>query len=413
MLTGYRVLDFTQFVAGPTCTRILAELGAEVIKVELAPSGDRSRAQGIRPRGKRPSSQSTYFFQHNHSKKSLALDLKHPRGRELARALAAKVDVVVENFAPGVMTRNGLGYDELKILNPRLVMCSISLAGQAGPLAGKPGYDYIGSAYAGITGLIGEPDRAPAQLTVAIGDVSTGVAAAMAIGFALLHRERTGEGQHVESTLIDTYFHMHEVNVPRVSLRGDAFVPGRTGSQHPDGGPTGNFRWRGDSFVNLTVLPHQWPQLVEALGRPELADDPRFASARARRDHNEDLRGVIEAWLATFPTRQAAIAALERHRIPCAPVLTLNEAMAQPHLRARATVRRAEDADLGSFDIPGLPVRFSQWVNPAAPKADLLGAHNEQVLSDLLDLSQADIAALYAEKVLVHDPVLDTPAATG
>jgi CoA:oxalate CoA-transferase len=413
MLTGYRVLDFTQFVAGPTCTRILAELGAEVIKIELAPSGDRSRAQGIRPRGKRSSSQSTYFFQHNHSKKSLGLDLKHPRGRELARALAAKVDVVVENFAPGVMARNGLGYEELKILNPRLVMCSISLAGQSGPLAGKPGYDYIGSAYAGITGLIGEPDRAPAQLTVAIGDVSTGVAAAMAIGFALLHRERTGEGQHVESTLIDTYFHMHEVNVPRVSLRGDAFVPGRTGSQHPDGGPTGNFRWRDDSFVNLTVLPHQWPQLVEALGRPELADDPRFASARARRDHNEDLRAVIEAWLATFPTRQAAIAALERHRIPCAPVLTLNEAMAQPHLRERATVRRVEDADLGAFDIPGLPVRFSRWVNPAAPKADLLGAHNEQVLSDLLDLSQADIAALYAEKVLVHDPVLDTPAAAG
>jgi CoA:oxalate CoA-transferase len=413
MLSGYRVLDFTQFVAGPTCTRILAELGAEVIKVELAPSGDRSRAQGIRPRGKRPSSQSTYFFHHNHSKKSLALDLKHPRGRELARALAAKVDVVVENFAPGVMARNGIGYEELKILNPRLVMCSISLAGQSGPLAGKPGYDYIGSAYAGITGLIGEPDRAPAQLTVALGDVSTGVAAAMAVGFALLHRERTGQGQHVESTLIDTYFHMHEVNVPRVSLRGDAFVPGRTGSQHPDGGPTGNFRWRDDSFVNLTVLPHQWPQLVEALGRPELADDPRFASARARRDHNEDLRAVIEAWLATFPTRQAAIAALERHRIPCAPVLTVNEAMAQPHLRERGTVRRVEDADLGTFDIPGLPVRFSEWATAPAPRADLLGAHNEQVLRDLLGLSPADIAALYAEKVLVRDPALAATAAVG
>jgi CoA:oxalate CoA-transferase len=407
MLTGYRVLDFTQFVAGPTCTCILAELGAEVIKVELAPLGDRSRAQGIKPRDNRQSSQSTYYFQHNHSKKSLALDLKHPRARELLRAIVPKVDVVAENFAPGVMARNGLGYDELKVLHPPLVMCSISLAGQSGPLAGKPGYDYIGSAYAGVTGLIGEPDRSPAQLTVAIGDVSTGVAAAMAIGFALLHRERTGQGQHVESTLIDTYFHMHEVNVPRVSLRGDAFVPGRTGSQHPDGGPTGNFRWRDDAFVNLTVLPHQWPQLVEALGSRQLLDDPRFCSARARRDNNEDLRAIIEAWLKEFPTREAAIAALERHRIPCAPVLTLNEAMREPHLRQRRTVRRVEDAQIGAFDIPGLPVRFSQWPSDATPRADLLGEHNEQVLRELIDLSEADIAALHAEKVLVRDPMLD------
>src|SRR3954468_17566298 len=167
MLTGYRVLDITQFVAGPTCTRILAEMGAEVIKVELAPYGDRSRAMGIKPRdpAQRASSRSTYYFQHNHSKKSLALDFRHPRSRELLRALVQKVDVLVENFAPGVMARAGLGWDDVHALNPRLVMCSISLAGQSGPLSNKPGYDYIGAAYAGITGLIGEPDRNPAQLT--------------------------------------------------------------------------------------------------------------------------------------------------------------------------------------------------------------------------------------------------------
>jgi len=407
MLNGYRVLDFTQFVAGPTCTRILAELGAEVVKVELAPYGDRTRAQGLKPKEHRQSSQSTYYFQHNHSKKSLALDFKHPRSRELLRAMVPKVDVVVENFAPGVMARNGLGYEELKVLNPALVMCSISLAGQSGPLSDKPGYDYIGAAYAGVTGLIGDADRNPAQLAIAIGDVSTGVAAAMAVGFALLHRERTGEGQHVESTLIDTYFHMHEVNVPRVSLRGDAFVPRRTGSQHPDGGPTGNFRWRDDEFVTLTVLPHQWPQLVKALGMPELEHDPRFNSARARRDNNEALRAIIEAWLGAFPTRQDAIEALERERIPCAPILTLNEAVRQPHLRARQTVRQVEDASLGTFDIPGLPVKFSQWPDRTELAADLLGAHNEDVLRELLGLSDADIATLYADKVLVRDPTLE------
>src|SRR5262245_13810476 len=214
MLTGYRVLDLTQFVAGPTCGRILAELGAEVIKIELAPFGDRSRTQGIKPRDPayKGSSQSSYYVQHNHSKRSVALDFKHARGRELIRKLAANSDVLVENFAPGVMARAGLSYDELKTINPGLVMCSISFAGQSGPLSGKPGYDYVAQAYAGVTDLIGEPGQTPVMVPMAIGDVSTGVAAAMAIGFALLHRERTDEGQHIESTLLDTYFHMHEAN---------------------------------------------------------------------------------------------------------------------------------------------------------------------------------------------------------
>ena len=194
MLTGYRVLDITQFVAGPTCTRILAELGAEVIKVELAPYGDRGRASGDKPRDAKfkTSSQSTYFFQHNHSKKSLAVDIKQSRGRELIRAIVPKIDALVENFTPGVMARAGLGYDELSAIHPGLIMCSISLAGQSGPLSRKPGFDYMGAAYAGITSLIGEPDRGPAQFATAIGDHATGVTAAMSIGFALLHRERTG-----------------------------------------------------------------------------------------------------------------------------------------------------------------------------------------------------------------------------
>src|SRR5262245_55609947 len=186
MLTGTRVLDITQFVAGPTCARLLAEAGADVIKVELAPHGDRSRIQGIKPRDPKGSSQSTYFFQHNHSKRSLALRWKHPRTTEILKSLIAGADVLVENFSPGVMARAGLAYDDLAAINPRLIMCSISVAGQSGPLSAQPGYDYIAAAYAGVTDQIGEADGAPAQFTIAIGDASTGVAAAMAIGFALL-----------------------------------------------------------------------------------------------------------------------------------------------------------------------------------------------------------------------------------
>ena len=410
MLTGYRVLDVTQFVAGPTCTRIMAEMGAEVIKVELAPFGDRGRAAGDRPRDPKfkNGSQSTYNFQHNHSKKSLALDLKQPRARELVKALVAKADVVVENFAPGVMKRMGLDYDALKAINPRIIMCSISLAGQTGPLSDKPGFDYMGAAYAGVTGLAGETDRGPAQFVTAIGDASTGVMAAMSIGFALLHRERTGEGQYIECSLVDTYFNMHEVNVPKSTLRGASFAPRRAGSLHPDGGPTGVFRYKGEEFIAIMVMPHQWKQMVAAMNKPALADDPRFATPRDRRDNNEALKSVIEEWLQTFPSRDAAIAALEAARIPCAPVLTLHEAIAHPHLRERGTVRRVKDRLIGEFDIPGMPAKFSAWPDRTDLHADLLGEHNEQVLRDLLSVSDEEIAALYDDKVLVRDTLLDS-----
>lgn len=406
MLTGYRVLDITQFVAGPTCTRILAELGADVIKVELAPHGDRTRIQGIKPRTQKGSSQSTYFFQHNHSKRSLALQWKHPRSTEILKAMVARADVLVENFAPGVMARAGLDFEELRKFNPKLVMCSISVAGQTGPLSAQPGYDYIAAAYAGVTDQIGEADGSPAQFTIAIGDVSTGVAAAMAIGFALLHRERTGEGQYIDSAILDTYFHMHEVNVPRVALRDGAFTPKRTGSQHPDGGPTGLFRCADGSYINITALAHQWEQLAAAMGMPELVADVRFKDARARRDNNARIKALIEDWLGGFPDREAALRVLEKHRVPCAPVLTLNEAVAHAHLRERGTVRRVEDPQIGAFDVPGMPVKFSRWPDRTDLGADLLGEHNEEVLREVVGLSDADIAALYEEKVLVRDPAL-------
>jgi CoA:oxalate CoA-transferase len=412
MLTGYRVLDITQFVAGPTCARIMAELGAEVIKLELAPSGDRGRASGDKPRDgqSKVSSQSTYFFQHNHSKKSLAVDIKQARGRELVQAIIPKIDVVVENFTPGVMARAGMGYEQLSAIHPQLIMCSISLAGQTGPLSQKPGFDYVGAAYAGITSLIGEADRGPAQFATAIGDYATGVTAAMSVGFALLHRERTGEGQYIECSLVDTYFNMHEVNVPKSSLRGSSFAPRRTGSLHPDGGPTGVFRYRNEEFIAIMVMPYQWKQMIKAMNMPQLADDPRFNTPRARRDNNAVLKQIIEAWLGCFPTRDAAIATLEAERVPCAPILTLHEAIAHPHLRQRGTVRRVKDQAIGEFDIPGLPVKFSGWADRSEIAADRLGEHNEEVLRELLSLTDQEITDLYADKVLVRDPLLDSSA---
>lgn len=411
MLTGYRVLDITQIVAGPTCTRILAEMGADVVKLELAPFGDRTRIGGLRsarPEYKR-CSQSTYFIQHNHSKKSLALDFKSEKAREIIKAMIPKFDVLVENFSPGVMERAGLSYEALKKINPRLIMCSISLAGQTGELAQKPGYDYVAQAYAGITDLIGDSDGAPSLITMAIGDASTGVAAAMAIGFALLHRERTGEGQFIETSLLDTYFNMHEVAVPRVSLRKN-HTPVRTGSQHPDGGPTGIFRCGDGTYLTLATLPHQWDAFAGALGMPELLKDERFATASLRRDNNGALKDILEKWLAGFATRADAIDVLERTRIPCAPVLTLREAMEHPHLQERGVVRRVSDPYIGDFDIPGPLARFSGWKVPSELRADLLGAHNEEILQSLAGLDDEAISALYRDGVLVRDPLLDSAA---
>jgi CoA:oxalate CoA-transferase len=404
MLEGYRVLDFTQFVAGPTCTRLMAELGAEVVKLELAPGGDRIREAGFKPRNDKSSSHSTYYMQHDHSKLSFAIDMKQPGARELVLSMIPKFDVLVENFAPGVIKRLGFSYEDVKKINPKIIMCSISMAGQTGPLSDKAGYDLIGQAYAGVTDGIGEPDRAPAVIGMAIGDVSTGVAAAMAVCAALLHRERTGEGQYLDASLTDTYFHMHEMNVPKIALAGDRVRPKRAGSQVDGPGPAGVFRYRNDEYVMILITPHQWPQMVRAMGKPELAIDLRFKGARARHTNRRELQAIVEQWLASFPTRDEAIAAMDKERVPCAPVLTLNEAVAHPHLNQRKTVRWVQDPLLGRVAIPAVPVKFSAWPDRTELRSARLGEDNERVLHDYLDLGDAQIKELYASGVLVRDP---------
>src|SRR5580704_14183648 len=406
MLEGYRVLDFTQFVAGPTCTRLMAELGAEVVKLELAPGGDRIREAGFKRRLDKTSSHSTYYMQHDHSKLSFAIDMKQPGARELVRSMLPKFDVLVENFAPGVIGRMGFSDEEVKKVNPRIIMCSISMAGQTGPLSSKAGYDTIGQAYAGITDNLGEPDRAPVMIGMAIGDISTGVAAAMAVFAALLHRERTGEGQYLDASLTDTYFHMHELNVPKIALAGDRVRPKRAGSQADGPGPAGNFRYRGDQYIMILITPHQWPQMVRAMGKPELASDPRFKLARARHANRFELQAIIEQWLASFPTRDEAIAAMDKERVPCAPVLTVNEAVAHPHLNQRKTVRWVQDPLFGKLAIPAVPVKFSAWPDRTELRSARLGEDNERVLRDYLDLSDRQINDLYANGVLVRDPTI-------
>ena len=395
LLAGYKVLDFTQIVAGPTTTKLMAEMGAEVIKVEQAPAGDPARLNPVLRKGR-----SAYFLQHNLGKQSLCVNLKLEAGRDLVRALIPHVDVVVENYSPGVMARLGFDYESCQRLNPRVVMCSISALGQDGPLAHVPGFDYIAQAYAGVTEVMGEADHAPILPMVAMGDVSTGVHALAAVTCALLHRERTGEGQYIDVSLLDSYIHVHDFSLQVYSASKGKFVPTRGGAHHTGLVPCGIFRAAHGYITIVAALDHQWRRLTRAMGQPELADDPRFCSLRARLRHKEILIGEIERWLQSLPDRDAALAALDRERVPAAPVLTIPEVVRHPHLLERGTVRPVSDPLFGDFVLPGFPFRFSGMPAPQALTAPDLGEHNQAVLQRYLGYDADRVAQLTAAGVL-------------
>ncbi len=395
ILAGYRIIDFTQYLAGPSATRLMAEMGADIIKVEMAPFGDPSRAFPYR-KNKR----SAYYVQQNRGKKSLCVDLKDARSKEVIRDLIQQCDVLIENYAPGVIERLGFGWEVVRELNPKLVMCSISAFGQTGPLSHLSGFDYIAQAYAGVTSVIGEPDRPPSLPMLAIGDVTTGVHAACALGFALLDVHRTGVGQHLDISLLDCYFHHHEMNVQAYSASGGAMVPRRAGSHHYAVAPTGIFRGP-EGYIMILALLHQWPVLCKAMGREDLIADARFKTNELRVANQKELIALIEGWLQSFPTDAAAIAALQAVRVPVAPILTVAQAVAHPHHRARGTVRTVSDRMLGEFDIPGMPLRFSNHPELPPLQAPLLGEHNAEILTGLLGYGAAQVAELEQGGVLV------------
>lgn len=403
VLDGYRVLDLTQFLAGPAATRILAEAGAEVIKVEW-PGGDPSRKFPFLGEDGR----SAYYVQQNRGKRSIGVDLKSPEGIAIVKELARGCDVLIENFAPGVMARLGLGYDAIKTINPEIIMCSVSAFGQSGPLAHLPGFDNIGQAYSGITSMIGNPEEPPAFPMAAIGDVSTGVHAACAIGFALLYREKTGKGQYLDISLLDSYFHYHEVNVQAWSCSKGEIQPTRSGSHHYAVAPAGIFKSK-DAYLFLLPLLHLWPKFCRLIGRPELAEDPRYVDNASRTRNQKELIAIIEEWLQAQESDEAAIRILEEGHIPVAPILTVEQACRHPHLIERETVRTIYDRSLGSFQAPGNPLRFSEFPGHLDLEAPYLGEHNAEVLAEFGYDAQR-IGKLVQSGVLHAEPIPERPA---
>jgi len=396
ILDGYKVIDFSQVLAGPTVTRLMAEMGAEVIKIELPPGGDRSRHLPYLRDGR-----SGYFVQQNRGKKSVCIDLKNPAGHAIVRELVAAVDVMVENFAPGVIARHGLGYETVRAINPRLVMCSISLCGQAGPSSFKPGFDHIGASLAGVLDMTGEADGPPLLNTMGIGDISTGVHGFSAVLAALLYRERTGKGQWVDVSLVDTYFHYHDLSAQAFSLSAGAIKPRRSGGHHYMITPGGIFKSR-EGYIFVVALDHQWPDLCRTMGRPELAGDARFNTNPLRTQNAAALIKIIEDWLQAQSSDEEAMRRLDENRVPNAPVLSVERAMKHPQLQARRTVRTIHDRILGEFQVPGIPLRFSEFPGELELEAPFLGEHNQEVLERYLGYSASRVKELEAAGVLSH-----------
>lgn len=399
VLDGIRVLDFSQHVAGPACTRMMAEMGAEVIKLELAPGGEQIRNVGLKVNGR-----GIYFIQQNRGKKSVCLDMKSDAGLQLVFDLVKQVDVVIENFAPGAIRRLGLPWERVHELNPECIMCSISTFGQEGPLAELPGYDYIGQAYAGVTGMIGDREQGPYIPMVALGDTTTGAHALAAINGALFHRATAGGGgQYLDICLLDCYFHSHEMNVGLVSASQGAINPYLPGRSHPTVAPLGVYKSKNGYLILIAILA-RWKNFCAAMGRPELATDPRFVDDAARVAHSKELKVLIEDWLQSQESDEHTIRLLGEHHVPVAPILSIQQAMNHPHLQHRGTVRTVTDRGAGSFEMPGMPLRFSAFANDLDLQAPYLGEHNGEVLGGLLGLSAQRIAALAAAGVLVSEP---------
>lgn len=407
VLHGFKVLDLTQVLSGPSATRILAEAGAEVIKVEW-PGGDTNRAFPFIAENGR----SAYYVQQNRGKRSVSVDLSTPDGVAIVKELAAQCDVLIENYSPGVIDRLGLGYEAIKEVNPSIVMCSISAFGQAGPLSNLVGFDYIAQAYSGITGMIGEPDQPPVFPMVGLGDIGTGVHAACAIAFALLYRGQTGKGQYLDISLLDCYFHYHEVNVQVWSCSGGEIAPTRAGSHHHSVAPAGIFQSK-DSYVLIMGLLRTWPRLCEVLGRPDMVDDPRFVDNPARLANQAELTAIIEGWLKAQESDEEAIRILDEARVPVAPILTIDQACRHPHLVERETIRTIYDRSLGNFQVPGMPLRFSEFPGHLDLEAPFVGEHNAEVLGGLLGYSDERIADLAERGVLFSEPIPEHPVPAG
>ena len=389
VLSGIRVLDFSQVLAGPFCTMNLADFGAEVIKIEKPGSGDGSRIFGPFV-----ADQSGYYILVNRGKKGITLDLK--KGKDIIYEMVKSCDIVVENFKPGVMEKLGYSYDKLKEINPRLIYCSISGFGQDSPMRDLPAYDIVAQGMSGMMSITGYPNDPPARVGSSLGDVSAGLYAVTGILLALYNREKTGKGQYVDIAMLDSVFAFIETNVVRHTIGG--VHPTRVGARHPLSAPVDIYMCK-DAYVIIAVASdHHFAKLCEMIGQPDLIKNPKFDSDPHRSENDVELKAILEKFLADY-TVDEAMKMMQERSIPCGPLCTVDEACQNPSILARDMLVEIDQPGAGKLKITGNPMKLSD--TPPDPKhaAPLLGQDTKSVLKDDFGFSEEQISKWESEKI--------------
>ncbi|MBI4473895.1 MAG: CoA transferase, partial [Acidobacteria bacterium] len=368
------VVDLSRILSGPVCTMLMADMGAEVVKIEPPPTGDDSRQWGPPFIG----GISTYFLSINRNKKSLGLNLKSEEGRSILWRLIDRADVLIENFRPGVLDKLGFGYEAVSNKNPRVVFCSVSGFGQTGPYRDRPGYDVIAQGESGVMDLTGYPDRPPVKLGASLADIVTGLYAFQGILLALLARHRTGKGQHVDVALLDSMVSTLTYQALIYLTTGKS--PTRMGTRHPSIVPYECFVVK-DGFVNIAVTNHkQWVNFCKVLGFPEAANDPRFEKMEARLAHYDELKRMIDRVLLTR-TRVEVIGSMSEVGIPAGPVNTVSDIMEDPQIHAREMVRELTHPDYGPLRVLGIPIKLSETSGAVETAPPRFGENNREILA--------------------------------
>lgn len=383
-LTGIRVLDLTRVLAGPYATMVLADLGAEVIKVEIPGIGDDSRSFGPFV-GK----ESAYFMSINRNKKGMVLNLKVTRAKEILKQLAARSDVLVENFRPGTLDRLGLGYEVLEKVNPRLIYAACSGYGRTGPYRDKPAYDIIVQAMGGIMSITGQPDGPPTRVGASIGDITAGLFTTIGILAALHERERSGLGQLIDVAMLDCQLAILENAISRYLVSGE--IPGRLGNRHPTITPFTSFPTKSGHLIVGAGNDGIFIKLCEAIGMPDLAQDPRFKTNPLRTEHWEELKPILEAVFAEKTTDEW-ISELEKHGIPCGPINTIDKVVSNPQVLARNMLVELNHPIAGRHTLTAAPIKFSRTPASVDTPAPTLGQHTEEILKGILGYTDDEIA---------------------